>query len=784
MIRSFLKISLRNLGRYKVHSLINLIGLGTGIAAGIFILLWISDELSFDGFHEKGDRVYSVLINSEQENGKIETYPAAPALLKDKLTDEIPEIEKAARYSFETELLFKEKSNSFQERGIYADPDFFDILSFPVIDGNKEDPLKEKYTVAISQNLASRIFQQENPVGKSLILENGLALTVTEVFENVPQNSSLQFDFVLPFELLLDENPWMENWQSGGSRTMVLVREGSENPSSKLSSLIAGNCENCNSVPFLFPFTQQRLHGEFEQGKSIGGRIQQVYLFAGVAFLIVLMACINFMNLATAKSASRSKEVGIRKSIGASKKSLIFQFILESLLLTLMALVFALLLIQLLLPFFNEVTGKTLELDLSSPVLLLGILSLTFLTGLMAGFYPAWLLSRFNPSKVLKGDSRSGLKGAGLRKVLVVSQFATSVVLIFGSLILFQQMQFISERNLGFDRGNVIVIDQNSGLIQTYSGIKNELQQLTGVEQVAFGGNNIFTVPIRSTDPVWTGKSDEDQINFKVFRCDAGFLPALEIPMIAGRNFMDERDSSNYLINRKAAELMGLNLEDAVGTKIEMWHGPGEIVGITEDFHNDNLKFGIQPMIFMYSENLGNHYFIRLSKNQGVQSTLDQIEQVFEEYNPDYPFEFTFLDEVFSQEYQQEQVIGKLSLAFTVLAIVISCLGLFGLSLFEAEQRSKEIGVRKVLGASVLDLLLMLFRDFGFLVGISWLVGMPIAWWLANRFLSGYAFHISIHWSIYLLIAGLMFFLMLISVGIQSLKAALSNPVKSLHTDD
>ncbi|MBN3519364.1 ABC transporter permease [Algoriphagus lutimaris] len=783
MIRSFLRISLRNLGRHKIHTLINLVGLGTGIAASIFILLWISDELSFDNFHEKGDRVYSVLINNQQAAGRIDTYGATPAVLKDKLLDDIPEIEHAARYSFETEVLLKEGKDSYQEKGIYADPTFFEIVSFPIVSSNGNNPLNEKYAIAISQNLANRIFQEENPLGKSLTLPNGLEVLVSEVYENVPRNSSLQFDFVLPFDLLLDENPWMENWQSGGSRTMVLLQEGTKNPNKKLSSLIAENCEACTTEPFLFPFHKQRLYSEFEQGKSVGGKIQQIYLFAGVAFLILAMACINFMNLATAKSASRSKEVGVRKSIGASKQSLVLQFIFESLILASLASVFALLLIQLLLPFFNEVTGKNLELELGSPVLLGGIVGITLLTGLMSGFYPAWLISRFNPSKVLKGDSSAGLTGAGIRKVLVVGQFATSVVLIFGSLILFQQIRFISERNLGFDRDNVMVIDQNEGLMQSFPAIKNELQQLTGVSQVAFGGNNIFTVPITSSDPVWAGKSDQEQLNFKVFRCDEGFLPTLSIPLIAGRNFIGKRDSSNYLVNRKAVELMGLNLEEVVGTKLDMWNGPGEIVGVTEDFHNDNLKFGIQPLVFMYSEYVGNHYFIRLSENQAMQSTLDQVETIFQEYNPDYPFEFTFLNEVFDREYRQEQVIGKLSLAFTVLAVLISGLGLFGLSLFSAEQRAKEIGVRKVLGASVVDLVLMLFRDFGYLVGMGLMLGIPIAWWLADRFLSNYAFHSGVHWSIFILITGLMLLLTLVSVGLQSLRAALSNPVDSLHTD-
>ena len=772
------------MARHKIYTFINLVGLGTGIAASIFILLWISDEISFDDFHENGDRIYSVMVNNHQPDRKIETYPATPALLKEEMLEKVPEVGEASRYSFETDILLKHKENSFQEKGIYADSDFFNVLSFPILKGNsRSNALPDKYSIAISQSLADRVFQNEDPIGKTLTLQNGMDLAVSEVFKNVPANSSLQFDFVLPFELMLDENPWMQNWQSGGSRTLVLLREGSEVPTEKISSLISENCRDCTNSPFLFLFNKQHLHGEFENGVSVGGRIQQVYLFSFVAFLILAMACINFMNLSTARSASRSKEVGVRKSVGASKWNLMVQFMGESVILTWFALIFALMLVQLLMPVFNEITEKSLELNLANPILWGGVILLTLLTGLMAGSYPAWVLAQFNPSKALKGDSKSGLTGVGLRKALVIAQFAASVILILGSIVVYLQIQFISNRNLGFDRENVIVINQNEGLAKAYSGIKNELQQLSGVEHIAFGGNNVFTIPIMSTDPKWPGKSDQNQVNFKVFRCDAGFLPTLDIPLIAGRNFVGERDSSNYLINRKAAEDMGLSVEEAVGAKIDMWHGPGEIVGVTEDFHNDNLKYGIQPMIMMYSENLGNHYMVRLSGQQPLDQVLAQVEDIFEEYNPEYPFEFSFLNEVFDREYRMEQVIGKLSMGFTVLAILISCLGLFGLSLFTAEQRAKEIGVRKVLGASVTNLVLMLYWDFAILVGISLLIGIPLAWMMITDFLAGYTFHTSVHWSLYLGVACLMLLLTMVSVGFQSLRVALSNPVDSLHTD-
>jgi putative ABC transport system permease protein len=327
------------------------------------------------------------------------------------------------------------------------------------------------------------------------------------------------------------------------------------------------------------------------------------------------------------------------------------------------------------------------------------------------------------------------------------------------------------------------VVDQNEGIVKAYPAIKNDLHQLASVNGVAFGGNNIFTIPITTTDPVWANKPDNSSILFKIYRCDAEFIPTLNIKMLTGRNFIDGRDSSNYIINRKAAEVMGLSLENAVGSELEMWNGKGKIVGITEDFHNDNLKFGIEPMIFMYSENLGAHYFIKLAGNLPIAENIKQVERIFKKHNPDYPFEFTFLDEVFNKEYQTEAIIGKLSLSFTVIAVLISCLGLFGLASFNAERRTKELGIRKVMGASVGNLVMMLCGDFANLIIVSLFIGFPVSWYFIREYLSGYAFHTEVNWSIYVLTSVAMLSIVLLSVGYQSVKAAISNPVDSLRNE-
>lgn len=783
MIKTFFKTSLRNLLRHKVYSFINIFGLSIGIATSIFILLWIADELSYDRFHNNSDRIFSVLINGSFPDGRISTYPATPARLKGVIESELPEVELAAHYSYPTELLIKDGSLGFNETGIYADPALFEMFSFPIVAGNVKEPLTDIKSIAISQDLASKLFEDQNPIGKSVSIGQSYDLTVTSVFSDIPDNSTLQFDFVIPFEIFLKENPWTDNWKSGGTRTMVMLKPNSGDVNHKVSDLIKKNCPDCAASPFLYPYAKSRLYSNFENGVNNGGRIQQVYLFGTIAILILVMACINFINLSTARSATRSREVGIRKSIGAQKAGLILQFISESVLMSFVALLFALLIVQLMLPYFNGVTGKLIQLDLSNPILISGALIIALTAGILAGSYPSFVLARFNPVKVLKGDAQSGLTGNRLRKTLVVVQFATSVVLVLGSIAVYKQIGFISNRNLGFDKENVIVINQNEGIVKNYQAIKNDLLQLPHVQNIAFGGSSIFTVPITTTDPVWAGKPENSSISFKIFRCDSEFIPTMNIKILQGRNFLDGEDGSNYIINSKAVEAMGLDLENAIGAELEMWPGKGRIVGVTDDFHNDNLKVGIEPMIFMFSENLGAHYFVKLSGQTPVSEQITQVEEVFRKRNPDYPFDYAFLDDVFDREYQTEGVIGKLSLSFTFIAVLISCLGLFGLASFTAERRTKEIGIRKVMGASVANLTLMLCRDFTFLVGISFLIGFPIAWYLVRGYLADYAYHADIPLTLYIITGLFMLFVTVVSVGYQSIRAANSNPVKSLKTE-
>lgn len=785
MLENFLKTSLRNLLRHKGYTGINVLGLTIGLAASIFILLWILDERSYDRFHTNSDRMYSVLVNYTHPDGTINTYGATPALLKPALNNVIPEVDVATQYSMPAELLLKNGEKAFTETGMYADSSFFAVFSFPLLKGSVQLPMQDVSSMAISEQLAVKLFGHTDVLGKSVTVGGAQEFNITAVFATVPLQSSLQFDFILPFENFVKENPWTQHWRSGGTRTTILLKTAASEKvaNEKLATLIKTNCKECTSSAFLFPYVKARLYGEFENGVNVGGRIEQLQLFGGVAILILLMACINFTNLSTARSATRSREVGVRKALGSAQSGLLIQFISESILLSFAALLLALAVVQLLLPQFNQLTSKSIYIDLRDPLFIGIALLFTLGCGVVAGLYPALVLAKFNPIKALKGIAQQGPSGTLLRKTLVVAQFTSAVILVVGSVAAYKQITFIGKRNLGFDKENIIVVDQNEGIVKNYAAIKNEMKQLTSVAGIGFGGNNVFTIPITTTDPVWPGKPDNSSINFKIYRCDEDFIPTIGIKLIGGRNFSGDQDASNYIVNRKALEAMGLDLENAVGTELEMWNGKGKIIGVTEDFHNDNLKFAIEPLVMMFSANIGFHYFIKLHDQKPVNESLASVEAVFKKHNPEYPFKYTFLDEVFNNEYKTEQIIGKLSLSFTIIAIVISCLGLFGLASFMADRRTKELGIRKVMGASVMSLVTMLCRDFTVLVGISLCIGFPVASYLATEYLSGYAFHTEIHWSLYLLTGMAVVLIGLLSVSFQSIKAALSNPVDSLRSE-
>lgn len=787
MLKNYFKVTWRNLMKNKTFSFIKIFSLAVGLVTAIFIFLWAVDEISFDKFHKNARNIYRVMTNNTYPDGKIETYPATSGLLKDAIRNEIPEVDKTALLSMETGALIRSNENSFNEQGIYADSSLFSLFSFTLLEGNLNNPLPGNTSIVISEKLAKKLFGSSSPMGKSVDVNETQIFTVTGVFADIPQQSTLQFDFVLPFNLFVKENPWTQNWRSGGTQTMVTLKAGTslQNANAKIAGLIKKNCSDCTTSAFLFPYTKQRLYSKFENGNAVGGRIEQLRLFGIVAIVILIMACINFMNLATAQSAERSKEIGVRKVMGAKRSALIKHFIFESLILSFVGMLMALVAVQILLPIFNQITQKSLRLDFADPVFIVGIVSIMMICALLAGGYPAFFLSSFKPVVVLKGKTAGAISGNTFRRALVVVQFTISVILITASIIIYKQISFISNKNLGFKKENVIVIDKNDNLGKNYAAFKNELLQIPSVKNIGFGGSNIFTVPITTTEPVWQGKPANSAVAFKVFRCDEGFIPAVGIELLAGRNFsgVNNHDSANYIINKKAMEVMGLTTGNVIGADLEMWNGRGKIIGLTNDFNNDNLRYGIEPLIFLYSENIGFNYYISIDGSSPVNATLASIRKTFKKFSPAYPFEYSFLDDVFDREYRTEKIIGRLSIIFTAIAILICCLGLFGLAACSAVKRTKEIGVRKVLGASVTDIVSMLSKDFLKLVIISFVIAAPAAWYFMNKWLEDFAFRVNISWWIFAAAGIIALLIAFITVSFRAIKAAVANPVKSLRTE-
>jgi putative ABC transport system permease protein len=784
MLKNFLVITFRNFSRHLGYTSLNIAGLTIGLATFIFIALWIHDELSYDQFHKNKATLYQIYHNAQYSDGSIQTYSSTPALLAETLESSIPEVEEAVRTNWGDQLLFTYGKKSFIENGYWADRGFLNIFSYPIIKGNAQDPVPDVYSIAISRTLSEKYFPGEEPLGKVFRVAEKYDFKVTAVFEDVPRNSTMRFDFIIDFDRYFKEREWMKNWGNSSNQTFVKLNEGAsaEEVNKKMADVITKNCKECAGIqPILHRYTDIRLHSNYKNGKVDGGRIQYIKGFMFTAIIILLIACINFMNLATARAAMRGREVGVRKVIGAQRKNLIIHFIGESLLITFFSMALALITVQLLLPSFNVLTGKSVGLDLSEPAILLALFSILLFTGILAGSYPAFVLSSFKPVTVLKGQAQSLLSGAGLRKTLVVAQFAISAVLISGSIIVNNQIQYIRTKNLGFNKDNVITMQLRGGVEKHIQAFRNEALKHPGIISMSTAQHNPFSVDNSTTDPIWPGKEDGEQISFRAITSDEHFIPTMGMQLIAGRNFNGARaDTVNYIVNEAAVKAM--RLDDPVGTPLEMWFGKGQIIGVVKDFHNRNFREKIEPLIFTYYPENSWRIFIRLDGNN-IQESISFLQDTYKKFDSVYPFEYSFLDKQFDDVYNAETTTGRLSIAFMVIAIIISCLGLFGLASFTAERRTKEIGVRKVLGASVPNLIMLLCSDFTKLILIALMIGLPFAYYLTSSFLAQYEYHTEMNLWIFVFVALLTLAIAILTVIYQSTKAATINPANTLRND-
>lgn len=793
MLRNYLTIAFRNFWKYKGFTAINVIGLTLGIACSVLILLWVQDELTIDRFHQQSDRIHRVMFNMKYPDGTISTWWNAPYPLVEVLEQNYPDVAYAALVSWSRSQLFSINDRHYQESGIFASPDFFKIFTFPLLQGDPEKLLDDINAVTISETLAAKLFGEDwaaqTVVGKTvqLNIENEGNYIITGVFADIPRQSTLQFDFVLPVELKLKINPWDKDWGNYNNQMFVRLHQqvDTQDFNQKIADVIAQYREDFDSerggnVAFLFPFGDLYLHGKFENGVNVGGRIAYTRIFSVVAVLVLILACINFMNLATARSARRAKEVGIRKAVGAGKSSLVFQFIGESFLITALALLIALLLTQLLLPVFNDLTQKQLTIDYTQPVYWLTVLALIIITSLVAGSYPAFFISSFNTVKVLKGGKVSGLQAAVFRKGLVVFQFTLSIIMITGAMIVHTQIQYIMDKNIGLDRENVFSYQLQGDGPQHYETIKNTLLQDPNILDVTTANNNPLSVGSSATGMDWDGKKEDEVIEFGHIWVDFDFVKTMGMELADGRDFSKEmgNDSANVILNEAAIEAMGM--ENPIGKKFNAFgRGDGQIVGVIKDFHSSDMFSTISPLMIILDE-WHSSLYIRAAPGK-TQEALAAVEKIHQSYNADYPFAYQFLDEQFANMYRSELVMGDLSNYFTFLAIVISCLGLLGLASFTAEQRVKEIGIRKVLGASIGQILVLLSKGYMQLMIIAFVIAIPVANYFLTEWLSSFAYKTEVAWWLYAIPGLVILIIALLTISQQTFKAAVRNPVEALR---
>ncbi|MEJ0101462.1 MAG: ABC transporter permease [Bacteroidota bacterium] len=792
MFKNNLKIAWRNLVKDRQFTFLNLIGLSTGLACTLFIYLWVQDERSVDHFHQNGSRLYQVMVNVKNSGG-VQTIPQTPALLADAIEREIPEAEMtvATQNSFSGKFSLTAGEQHIKAIGVYAGKSFFSMFSWHLQAGDESKLLSDKNSIVISKNLAVKLFRNaDNAMGQRIGWISGKQNIVTGVFDGPPANSSVQFDFVLPFELFLDANDYEKDWNNSDPNTFVLLRKGASVAgfTKKLEGVINSKTKNKASV-FIRPYSSGYLYDKYENGKISGGRIEYVRLFSIIAIFILVIACINFMNLATAKASKRMKEVGIKKVVGASRQSLIFQYLTESCLIAFMSVALALLLVALFLPAFNILTGKSMILQGSSE-LISAVLLIALLTGLLSGSYPALYLSGFKPIAVLKGKLQNAAGEIWIRKGLVIFQFTLAVVFIVSALVVYQQIVFIQTKNQGFDKDHVISFrteDLSGDNIEKYvSSIQTflaEVKKVPGVINASSMDHGSIISDFGSTGDIhWEGKMPGNNISFGNIGVNYGLIETLGMKMKEGRSFSRSvsSDSSEIIFNEAAIQAMGL--KDPVGKTVKMWGANRKIAGVVQDFHFQSMHENVKPFA-MRLEPAFTDCILAKIKADNEASIIKKIQQLYQQYYPGYPLEYTFLDQDYQAQYQAENRIAVLSKYFTALTILISCLGLFGLAAFTAERRMKEIGIRKVLGATVSSVIVLLSADFLKLILIAVLIAFPIAWWATNSWLNGFAYHINIDITVFLVAGFATFLITILTISFQATKAALKNPVKSLRSE-
>jgi putative ABC transport system permease protein len=792
MLKNFLKLALRNMWKQKGYSFLNIFGLALGMACSILILLWIRDEKSTDNYHVNGNRLYSI-YERQYYDGRISAFFGSPGILSDELKKVLPEVEMASAFNWAAKSTFQVGDKILKEEGRDAGADFFRMFSYALLQGNPATALSTPVSIAISRKMAVDFFgSPKAAIGQAVRFENRRQYKVTAVFEDLPENTSNKFDYLINWTSWLEDNSWAKEWGNNGPQCFILLRKDA-NPAlfTKKLTHFLDTYNKDQGKTFHIELGMQRfgdvyLHSNFVNGNIEGGRIEYVRLFSIVAIFILLIACINFMNLTTARSLRRAKEIGIRKVVGAVRPALIRQFFGEAIVLSAFSFILALGMVLLLLPGFNQLTGKSIAFPYGVSSFWLSLLALTLITGIVSGSYPALFLSAFQPIRVLKGSMKFGSGATWFRKGLVVFQFVLSIMLIIGTIVVSQQVDYVQSVDLGYDRENLVYIPMEGDLPANYKPFREAALQMPGVTAVTHVNQDPTNLENGTGGVDWDGKSPNNLVMFTNVAVGYEFVKTMKLKLMTGREFSPGyvTDTTGYMLNEEALRRIGY--KDPIGRRLTMWGKKGTIVGIVKDFHFTSLHDQIQPLIIRFGEDSDNIKYgsiIVRVRGGSTRQTLAGLEQLCHTMNAKFPFSYRFADDEYRELYKSESIVHSLSNCFAVLAIVICCLGLLGLTMFTAEQRTKEFGIRKVLGARPGTLFGLLSKEFLGLVLLAFLLASPLAFWAMFEWLKNFAYHTSLHWWVLLLAGVIALMIALLTVSFQAVKVAMANPIKSLRTE-
>jgi putative ABC transport system permease protein len=791
MLRNFFNIAVRNVSRNKVFTLINIIGMAVGLAASLLILLWVQDELSYEKFNRHAKNIYRVeedqFYSGERYHVTVTPFPSGPVW-----NEKIPEIMQQVRvHPWLPRLLFRNGDKVYFEYPVIAaDSSFLKMFDFALLRGDPATALNSPHSIILTEELARKYYGSENPIGKTITLENKLTFTVTGIMRELPRNTMFRFKAVIPFSFLKEAGAYYDGWDSNSIFTFVrLEEEADPKPvNKKLTDVVIEHVPQITTKYLLFPLLDIHLHQQFGF-KETNGPVTAVYIFTLIAVFVLAIACINFINLSTAKASARGKEIGIKKTAGASQLSMIIQFLLESLLMVMIAMVIAIVLVALFLNVFNTVSGKEFNIsDLFQPKFIAGFISIGILAGFVSGIYPAFYMSSIQPVAVLKGVSGSGKGNGRLRQILVVIQFTLSILIGIAAVFMYKQLKYMIDKDLGYDKNNLITIQMTGNMKSKYYSLKKELQKETLIQSVTGSTWTPVMIGSNSGGARWEGKDPDRNVLIGTNRVDYDYLKTMKMELVSGRDFSPDfpsdmaRDTTgNFLVNEEVVKAMGIG--DPVGRSFSFMGLNGRIVGVMKNFHFKGADQPIEPVAFALSDTSGlNQLLIRLTPGN-IPASLKSVEKVWKEVVPDYPLDYTFIDQDYKNLFRTQIRLAALLKYFTILAVIIACLGLYGLASYSAQRRTNEIGIRKVMGAEPLMIMYAVSKDFLVLVVISIIIAVPLGWVIVKNLLEQFPYRINMNAVVFIMISAGAILIALLTVSYQAFRATRVNPAIALKVE-